>query len=123
MNAFEFAAARAPLRDAGADMAPTPLLAHLAGDHAAAIARLWPSPHADFLTLPAARRHIVAMSLPRLPIEQWAALRDRAERAPLRDALAFALRPIPRGLARAVGRLGEMLWAQHEYRLLLALLA
>jgi hypothetical protein len=123
MNAFDFVAARAPLFDARADMTPTPLLLHLAGDHAGAIARLWPAPHADFLALPAARRHIVALALPRLPLDQWPALRDHAERAPLRDALAFALRPTPRGLARALARLGETLWAQHEYFRLLTLLA
>ena len=118
MTAFDFTVARAP---AEARVA-TPLLAHLAGAHAPAIARVWPAPHVEFLTLSAARRHLAAIGLKCVRADEAAPLRGLIERAPLRDALAFALRPVPRGLARALTLMGETLWAEAEYDALLALL-
>jgi hypothetical protein len=122
MSVFDFVAARAGVFDTAPDVTPTPLLTHLAGEHAGAIARLWPQPHAEFLTLPAARRHLVAIGLARLGVEQWPALRNAAERTPLRDVIALAVRPAPRGLARALAHMGEALWTRLDYERLLALL-
>ena len=124
MSVYDFLAARAGVFDTSPHPAPAPtaLLAHLAGEHAGAIARLWPAPHAAFLTLTAARRHIVAIGLGRVGVEQWPALRKAAEGAPLRDVVAFAARPVPRGLARALAHMGETLWTHSEYAHLLALL-
>ncbi len=102
-----------------ADFAPTPLLAFLAGEHADAIARVWPAPHADFIALPAARRHLAAMALSRLVAGDHAHARRLIEGAPARDVIAFAFRHPPRGLARALSRLGEPLWTEGAYAALM----
>src|SRR5262245_11447900 len=41
----------------------SPLLAFIAGEFAADVARLWRAPHGDFFALPAARRHAAAIGL------------------------------------------------------------
>jgi hypothetical protein len=122
MTAFEFLTRAQPF-EARADATPTALLTYVAGAHAAALARLWPAPHLDFFALPAARRHLAAIALARLRPDEGPALRGLLERAPLRDALAFAVSPTPRGLARALDRAGEPLWTYAGYDMLLALLA
>ncbi len=119
MNMF-IAHTRAP-ETAARDV--TPLLAHLAGPHAGALAALWPAPHLSFFELPAARRHLAAIALTRVRADELTALRGLIDRAPLRDALRFAVRPTPKGLARALGLLGEVLWAHADYDRLLTLLA
>ena len=45
----------------GVNADATPLLRFIAQDHADRIAKVWPAPHAGFLTLPTARRHAAAM--------------------------------------------------------------
>lgn len=93
----------------------TPLMAFLAGAHADAMARIWPAPHEDFLMLPAARRHAAAIlalrgghTAPRL---QWLAARARdGELA----AEIFRGHP-PGGAMKALGRMGEILWAEPAY--------
>lgn len=93
----------------------TPLLAFLAGGHAAATARIWPAPHEDFLALPAARRHAAAILAGRsayaAPHIEWMAARAR-------DAdLAAELfgRDPPGGLMKALARMGEVLWRTEDY--------
>lgn len=125
MSVFDFLyadQAQAVTPEAAVERAPTPLLAFLAGEHAEAIARIWPAPHAAFLALPAARRHGAALALIQRPLAEADDLRRLAETAPLRDLAAFAFRHPPRGLVRALGRLGETLWTQARYRTLIALM-
>jgi hypothetical protein len=102
-------AVRAPSR---ATPVVTPLLAFLAGSHAEAIAHLWPAPHEGFLALPAARRHAAAILAARCaPHVQWMAARSRdGELA----AEIFGQSP-PGGLMKALGRMGEILWASEDY--------
>lgn len=102
-----------------ADFAPTPLLCFLAGAHAEAIARIRPAPHTDFITLPAARRHLAAIALARLVAGDHPQARRLIESAPTREVAAFALRQPPRGLTRALTRLGELLWGEGEYAALI----
>lgn len=94
----------------------TPLMAFIAGEHADALARIWPAPHEDFLMLPAARRHAAAIlaarggqSAQRL---QWLAARARdAELA----AELYGPHP-PGGVMKALGRMGEALWPMAAYQ-------
>ncbi|CAN5248225.1 hypothetical protein BH11PSE2_BH11PSE2_03970 [soil metagenome] len=100
---------------------PSPLLTHIAGDFAPAIAALWPAPHAVFLTAAAARRHLLCIALgagPLTPHEGEAVLCGLFRRA-IRDLLPEA----PDGLGRAVARLGETAWSSDDYQLLLQCLA
>ncbi|MGE3303303.1 MAG: hypothetical protein AB7M12_09340 [Hyphomonadaceae bacterium] len=123
MSVFDFLHARAPPPPAAhADLAPTALLAFLAGEHAAAIARVWPAPHADFLALPAARRHMAAMALAYAAPEYHARIRRVMMLGQTREAVLAAAPHPPRGLARALARAGERLWAQGDYDRLEALL-
>jgi len=93
----------------------TPLLDFLAGSHAAAIARIWPAPHTEFLALPAARRHAAAILAGRDACSaahvQWMA--GRARDADL-AAEIFGRDP-PGGLMKAFGRMGEVLWQAEGY--------
>ncbi len=102
------------------DFAPTPLLAFLAGEHAEAIARAWPAPHAEFLALTAARRHLAAIAVMEAPDASHARMRRLIEGAHLREVAAAAMLEPPRGLARALSRLGEPLWTRAAYRVLIA---
>lgn len=101
--------------------AVTPLLGFLAGDHAAAIARVWPAPHEAFLALPTARRHAAAILAARgnaTPAHvEWMAARARD------GDLAAELfgRDPPGGLVKALGRMGEILWRAEDYDRFLAL--
>jgi len=106
-----------PLRPAP----PSPLLTHLAGGFAPAIAALWPEPHAAFVMAPAARRHLLCMALAEAGPEPIAA-RAILER-PLKHAVRAALRDPPLGLVRALGRLGEQAWTEADYAGLLRVLA
>jgi hypothetical protein len=102
-------------------LAPTPLLAFLAGEHAEAIARAWPAPHAEFFALTAARRHAAALALLHRPQDE-ARVRVLVETMPLRDLAAFAFQHPPRGLSRALSRLGETLLPEAQYVRLMAML-
>lgn len=113
-----------PVAAALAQAAPvTSLLAFLAGDHAGAIARIWPSPHEDFLALPAPRRHAAAMLLARgdVPPSEVMALAMRARRAEIAEAIFGGAAPA--GLMRAVSRMGEVLWRAEDYARFLRLFA
>ena len=105
-----------PLRPAPA----SPLLTHLAGDFAPAIAALWPEPHAPFLMATAARRHLLCLALAEAgsgPVAARAILEQ-----PPKQAVRAALSDPPLGLCRALGRLGEQAWTEAEYAGLLRLL-
>jgi hypothetical protein len=102
-----------PLRPA----LPTPLLNHLAGDFAPAIAALWPEPHAPFVMAEAQRRHLMCLALAEAAFGPIAA-RAILER-PLKHAVRAALGNPPLGLVRALGRLGERAWTEAEYAALL----
>lgn len=95
------------------------LLIHLAGEFAPAIAAVWPSPHAGFLTAPAARRQLVALALANGSAAS--AVAPLLEIA-MRQALRLAIADPPGGLHRALGRMGESCWSAADYgRLLWAL--
>jgi hypothetical protein len=123
MSVYDFLyaqhAAQAPPM-ARVDIAPTPLLAFLAGEHAEARARAWPAPHAEFLALTAARRHLAAITIGRVAPEGYARLRALIEGAHLRDVAGAARLEAPRGFTRALSRLGETLWRAAEYEALMA---
>jgi len=101
---------------------PSQLLEFVAGAFAARIAGLWPSPHAAFLTSPAARRHLVCLALihetpdRRIDFDQILGLS-------LKAAITRAVPAAPRGLGRALERMGEQAWSEDEYRQLLHLLS
>ena len=102
--------------------APTPLLRFIAGGHADLIAAGWPAPHAGFFALPTARRHAAAILLSRGngPDEAVYA----AERARDPDVARLLMGgEAPGGLMKALGRLGEPLWENADYDLLLDLFA
>lgn len=80
---------------------------------------LWPAPHAPFLLAGTAQRHLIAMGLARgrAPDAVGAVLTT-----PLKKALRAVLATPPKGLARALSRLGERVWSAADYDLLLRLL-
>lgn len=100
---------------------PTSLLTLVAGDFASAVDRLWPAPHAPFVTAPAARRHLVCLALALGRRERSLHGRLLAER--LRRVIPAAVGEPPAGLERALGRMGEVAWAAEDYRVLLRVLA
>ncbi len=103
------------------------LLAFIAGDFAAEIASLWPAPHTPFLLAPAARRHLVFLTLAlQRSADGWtagAAFARQALEAPLKSAIRALTPGSPPGLARALGRIGETAWSAEDYGLLLQRLA
>ncbi|MEO0883804.1 MAG: hypothetical protein AAFY34_13890 [Pseudomonadota bacterium] len=106
------------LREMTAQLKPTPLLVHLAGDYAPEIAAIWPAPHEGFLTLPAARRHLVAMLIDaNLPFT--VAVGDRiAERVTFDRDCIVAEPIVPNGslgLMKVLSRSGERLWDRKDY--------
>jgi hypothetical protein len=104
----------------GQNIAPSPLLSHLAGEFADRIARLWPHPHADFLTASTAQRHLTCLGLT-LGVEE-AAVR-KALYLPLKRAVRLLVTERPDGLVRALHHMGETAWKAADYHRLLALLA
>ena len=99
---------------------PSSLLKLVAGEFAARIARLWPDPHAEFLTASPARRHLACLGL---ALGCGEAFVREALSLRLRTALRRLGRPAPAGLERALSRLGEPAWSACGYRRLLELLA
>ena len=103
--------------------APTPLLNHLAGEHAARIARLWPAPYLDFLAAPAERRHLLCLAVSLQAVMVTPELADQLLAWPLRRAVKAAVPQAPAGLTRALTQLGEVAWPAEDYAGLLELLA
>ncbi len=99
---------------------PSPLLRHLTGDFAPALAALWPAPHEAILTAPAARRHLVCLWLDRgcAGVE-----RNLILALPVRRLLPRILVAPPAGLAPVLAKLGEVAWSAADYSLLLDRLA
>lgn len=100
----------------------TPLLEHLAGEFAPRVAGLWPSPHADFVTAPAERRHLVCLALASARGVSLGVRHDALLDLSLKQAVARAVPDAPDGLRRALPRLGERAWAGEDYLRLLYLL-
>lgn len=100
---------------------PTSLLSLVAGEFALRVARLWASPHAEFLTAPVARRHLVCLAFTLGKDMSVAGPAILERRLPL--ALKAAVGDPPAGLARALARLGDLAWSMEGYRQLLTLLA
>lgn len=103
--------------------APTPLLTHLAAQHAAGIARLWAPPHGEFINAAADRRHLICIASQALGADLTPSLADDLLSWPLRRAIKAAAPGAPIGLARALARLGEVAWPAEDYAGLLELLA
>jgi hypothetical protein len=103
------------------------LLAFIAGEFAQEVAHLWAAPHTPFLLAPAARRHLVFLSLAlQRGAEGWtagASFARKALEAPLKTAIRELAPGAPPGLARALGRIGETAWSAGDYGLLLQRLA
>jgi len=100
--------------------APTPLLRYLAGAHSEAIAAAWPAPHMGFLALPSARRHAAAILLERgHALGDLVYMTERARDGDVANLLMHG--EAPKGLMKALGRLGEALWQPADYDLLLSL--
>lgn len=100
---------------------PSSLLKLLAGEFALRIARLWPAPHAEFVTAPTARRHLLCLALSHG--RDLAAVRETVLTRRIPRAIVEAVPNAPQGLARALPRLGEVAWPADGYRKLLMLLA
>ena len=95
---------------------PTPLLIHLAGEFAERIAGLWPAPHAEIVTAPAARRHLICLWL---SFDRTGPGADLILDLPLRRILPTVIANSPPGLVGVLGRLGEVAWSGLDYRLLI----
>ncbi len=95
---------------------PTPLLVHLAGEFAERIAGLWFAPHAEIVTAPAARRHLICLWL---TFDRSGPGADLVLDLPLRRILPAVLTSPPPGLVGLLGRLGEVAWSALDYRLLI----
>jgi hypothetical protein len=102
---------------------PSPLLRHLACDFAPRIAAAWPQPHAPFLGAPADRRHVVCLAIALGGDELDAAALRRLFDVSLKQAVKSVCPVAPAGLARALGHIGEIAWAESDYRRLLAVLS
>jgi len=100
-------------------------LQEIAGRYAGRVARLWPAPHDAYRGLPAARRHLAHVLMPRIGRAP-----GRDPRAFARDVAALRTRELlarwapdaPDGLENALAKLGEVAWRPGEYRRLVALL-
>lgn len=108
----------------GANADATPLLRFIAQDHADRIAKVWPAPHAGFLTLPTARRHAAAMLVNNLGNNNDAptqAIKHCVERD--RDGVIAQKIMGDRtpGFAKAMAKMGEQLWSVGDYNHLLHL--
>ncbi len=102
----------------------TPLLGFLAGPHADIIARAWPAPHSGFLSLPTARRHAAAILLANAEGLRGTDIVRAVERGRDRDVARLLVNSEPPGgLMKAMGRLGEVLWAASDYARFLGLFA
>ena len=107
-------------RPHGRSGAMTPLLRFLAGVHSEALAIAWPAPHAGFLALPAARRHAAAILLARdIGVDEIVRVVERGRDGDV--ARRLMLGEAPGGLMKALGHLGETLWAPEDYDLFLSL--
>jgi len=96
-----------------------PLLDFLAGEHAHAIAYLWPKPHLEFYTLPAARRHLTGMIVSGATVDVWTgdrAVAKQIERAKNADLAKLVSRDQLPGLMKALAKCGEQLWKGEDYR-------
>ena len=95
-----------------------PLLDFLAGEHAHAVAYLWPKPHTEFYALPAARRHVAGMVVAGATAKTWTGERDiavqieRGKDAELARLIAGDTLP---GLMKALAKCGEQLWTGRDY--------
>jgi len=109
---------------ASSTLVASPLLRLIAPPYAEVLAALWPSPHAAFVTAPAARRHLICLMLAAEPLGGPPIDVTRLMDLPLRKAITLALEDAaPEGLRRALERLGEIAWAQEDYRILVHMLA
>lgn len=105
---------------------PTPLLQHLTGEYAPLIAAVWPAPHAEFLVMPAARRHAAAYLLSVAEADKTQSLKT------LRNALEtwndrklsnlFDVDAVNVNIMRVLSKCGESLWVMDDYARLLSLL-
>ncbi len=95
---------------------PTPLLRHLASEHAPRVAGLWPAPHSAFINAGADRRHLIclALSRPGETLDQPSA--DSVLESAVRRSVRNVAPDAPAGLARALAHLGEVAWAASDYR-------
>lgn len=101
----------------------SPLLGFLAGEHASALACLWPAPHDGFLVLPTARRHAAAMLASGLG-ERHAlsgeGLTRLVERQKDRVIAELLVGPAySAGFMKALAKFGETLWTEAQYRVFL----
>jgi hypothetical protein len=101
--------------------APSPLLCFIAGDFAAAIAAIWPHPHAEFLGAPASRRHLFCLALS-LPTSDRLVDPQAVLGLSLKAAIRLVLADAPEGLPRALEHLGERAWRASDYLGLVRLL-
>ena len=95
-----------------------PLLDFLAGEHAHAIAYLWPKPHTEFYALPAARRHVAGMVVAGATAEIWSGDRKisvQIERAKDGDLARLIAGDTVPGLMKALAKCGEQLWTARDY--------
>lgn len=95
-----------------------PLLDFLAGEHAHAIAYLWPKPHAGFYALPTARRHVAGMIVCGATAKTWngdEAIAAQIERAKDGDLTRLIAGDTVPGLMKALAKCGEQLWTCNDY--------
>ena len=109
------------IRPSGVGVA-SPVLDFLAGEFAARIAGVWPAPHAEFLTAPAARRHLICLAFV-FPHADGGVDADTVLNRSFKRAIQAVVPEAPRGAARALERLGERAWTAPSYLHLLRLLA
>lgn len=103
-----------------APVEPTSLLKLVAGDFAPRVAALWPAPHAEFVTAPAARRHLVCMAF--AFGRDVGPLRGLLLHERLKRAIPAVVGAAAQGLARALTRMGDVAWPADAYAKLVDLL-
>ncbi|MBB36673.1 MAG: hypothetical protein CME88_10330 [Hirschia sp.] len=101
----------------------SPLMAFIADNHAARLAKLWPAPHEGFFCLPTARRHAAAILC---DIAETQHIPDARKRSMIEfDRDADIAREIvgdkAAGFMKLLGKLGETLWTREDYAGLLSL--
>ena len=100
---------------------PSPLLRHLAGEAAEALACVWPQPHTPYLAASAPRRHLLGVALA-FGADLDAGTATAGLEFPVQRAIMLLIPGAPPGLRRALEQMDELGWPLETYRRLVRLL-
>lgn len=102
--------------------APSAALIADAGPLAPAVARLWPRPHAPYLTAEPARRRLAALVADRA-YGDLGAIAEALETWSLKRIVAAYVAGAPLGLVEALRKIDDAAWGRVDYKRLLTLLS